>query len=165
MKTAVVFYSLDGNCALVAEEIKAQMNADLIRLHTTDEKKRSKIGKFFWGGSMVFLHKKPPLKPYTFDASAYDLIVLGAPVWASSPAPPLETFISETKIQGKKIALFVCYSGGMGDALCKLKALLVGNEVVAEVDFIDPAKANAGKQGLSENVKQKIADWVKGIKG
>jgi len=155
MKTAVVFYSLDGNCALVAQELKSQLNADLIRLHTKDEKKRGKVGKFFWGGSMVFLNKKPPLKPYTFDASAYDLIVLGAPVWAASPAPPVKTFLSKTKISGKKIALFVCCAGGKEDSLEKFKALLEGNEIVSTTDFLQPDKSSG------EELKSKVADWVK----
>jgi len=157
MKTAVVFYSLDGNCALVAEEIKAQLNADLIRLQTMDEKKRGKIGKMLWGCGMVFSRKKPPLKTYTFDASAYDLIVIGAPVWAGSPAPPVKTFLSETNITGKKAAVFVCHAGGKGDSLEKFKALLNGNEIAAETDFKDPSKAGI------ENVKQQVADWVKGL--
>jgi len=159
MKTAVVYYTLDGNCAIVAQEIKSKLNAELIRLHTQDEKKRGKIGKFFWGGGMVFMRKKPPLKPYTFDPSAYDLIIIGAPVWAGSPAPPIQTFLSSAAITGKKIALFVCHAGGKGDALEKFKALLAGNDIVAEADFTNPAK------GGSDEVERQVADWVKGFGG
>jgi flavodoxin len=155
MKTAVVYYTFNGNCALVAQEIKAQLNADLICLRMQDEKKRSVIGSMFWGGGMVFRHEKPPLKPYSFDPSAYELIILGAPVWAGSPAPPIDTFLSETSVKGKKIALFVCHGGGKGKSLEKFKALLDGNEIIAEADFRVPAKDKI------ENVKQKIADWVK----
>jgi len=156
MKTAVVFYSLDGNCALVAQEIKTRLNADLIPLHTKDEKKRGKMGKFFWGGGMVFLNKKPPLKPYTFDPGAYDLIVIGVPVWAASPAPPVKTFLSETGIKNKKVAIFVCHAGGKGNALGKFKALLEGNEIAAAADFKEPAKGG-------EELKNQIADWVKSL--
>jgi flavodoxin len=156
MKTAVVYYTLDGNCALVAQEIKTRMDADLIRLRTEDEKKRSRIGKFFWGGGMVFLNKKPPLKPYSFDASAYDLIIIGAPVWASSPAPPVKTFLSETGIKNKKVAVFVCHAGGKGDSLDKFKALLEGNEIAGAADFKEPYKGG-------EEVKNQIADWVKSL--
>jgi flavodoxin len=159
MKIAVLCYSLDGNCAFVAEQIKTLLNADLIRLYTQDEKQRSFIGKLFWGCGMVFRHKKPPLKPYAFDPAAYELIILGAPVWAGSPAPPLQTFLSETQIIGKKIALFVCHRGGKGEALEKLKALFAGNEIAAEADFLDSAKGN------SEDIKQQVADWVKTITG
>jgi flavodoxin len=158
MKTAVVFYSLDGNCALVAEEIKTQLNAELLQIYTRDDKKRGKIGKMLWGCGMVFSKKKPHLKPYTFNASSYDLIVLGAPVWAGSLAPPLQTFITESGITGKKIALFVCHGGGKGESQKKFKALLGGNNVVGEADFVTPSKDKI------EEVRQKVADWVKGFK-
>ena len=154
MKTAVVFYSLDGNCAFAAQEINALVGADLIRLHTQDEKRRSKFGKLLYGCGMVFRRKKPALKPYTFDPSAYDLIVIGAPVWAGSFAPPLRTFISDTGITGKKIAFFICHGGGMGKAKEKFRTLLAGNEIVTEADFKSPYKN-------PEEAKQKIADWVK----
>ena len=157
MKTAVVFYSLDGNCALVAEEIKSQLNADLIRLYTKDEKKRGKVGKLFWGLRMVFSRKKPPLKPYTFDPAVYDLIIIGVPVWADSPAPPVQTFIAETSITGKKIALFVCHAGGKGKSQEKFRALLTGNDIVAEANFKDPVKDK------NEDVKQQISVWIKGF--
>ncbi|MDR0583920.1 MAG: flavodoxin [Treponema sp.] len=154
MKTAVVYYSCDGNCALVAEQIKALLNADLIRLQTKNEKKRSGFAKYFWGGSQVVMHKKPALKPYVFDAAAYDLIIIGAPVWAASPAPPLETFLSETKISGKKLALFLCHAGGKGKAMDKLKLLLAGNTVATETDFVNPA-------GDIQELKRKIEEWLK----
>jgi len=159
MKTAVIYYTLDGNCAIVAREIKDKLGADVIQLYTQDEKKRSMIGKMFWGGGMVFSGKKPPLKPYTFDSSAYELIIIGAPVWAGSPAPPILTFLSEAGITGKKIALFVCHGGGKGKSLEKFKTWLAGNDIVAEADFREPAK------GGGDEVKHQIADWVKGFGG
>ena len=158
MKTAVVFYSLDGNCGFVAEEIKSLLNADLINLQTQDEKKRGKSGKLFWGCGMVFSRKNPPLKPYTFDPAAYDLVVFGAPVWAGSPAPPLRTFFSQTVIAGKKTAVFVCHGGGKGKALEKFKTLLAGNEIISEMDFNEPVKTGG------EEVKRQIADWVEKMK-
>jgi len=156
MKTAVVYYSLDENSDYVANEIKSQINADLIRLHTADEKKRSKIGKIFWSFGLMFSKKNPPLKPYTFDASAYDLIIIGAPVWGGMPPPPLRTFISESEISGKKIAFFVCHAGSMGEVFRILKATFADNEIVSTADFKNPVK-NANE------IKQQIADWVKGL--
>jgi flavodoxin len=156
MKSAVVFYSLDGNSTFVARQIKTLLNADLIQLQLKDDKKRGGFFKMLWGGGMAVTHKKPPLKPYTFDPSAYDLILIGAPVWAGSPAPPVQTFLSETSITGKKIALFVCHAGGKRNALDKFKSLLPGNEIVAETDFRNPVRN-------SEGIQRQIADWVKGF--
>jgi flavodoxin len=156
MKAGVVFYSYDGNCTFVAEQLKNYLNADLIQIQMKDDKRRRGFAKFFWGGGMVFSKKKPPLKPYAFDPSAYDLIILGAPVWAGSPAPPVRTLLSETAIAGKKLALFVCHGGGKGNALGKLKAMLNGNEIVSEADFREPLKN-------SDEARRQIADWVKHI--
>jgi len=153
MKTAVVFYSYNGNSAFVAQQIKTRLNADLVQLYLTDEKKRGKLASIFWGGGMSVSGKKPPLKPYNFDPAAYDLIILGAPVWAGSPAPPLKTFLSQTPITGKKLALFVCHGGGKGKSLEKFKALLPGNEIVSTADFIEARKNK-------EEVKRQIEEWA-----
>jgi flavodoxin len=154
MKTAVVFYSFDGNCVFVAEQLKERLNADLVQLQMEDEKKRKGFAKFLWGGGMVFSKKNPPLKPYTFDPAAYDLIIIGVPVWAGSPAPPVRTFLSETSISGKKIALFVSHGGGKGGALKKLKALLPGNEIIAEKDFRVPLNDK-------KETEFQIINWLK----
>ena len=156
MKTAVVYYSLTGSCDLIAEEIKAKLNADLIRLHTENEKPRGGFASFFWGIGVMLGAKKAPLKPYTFVPSVYDLIIIGAPVWAGSPARPIRSFLAETGIKGKKIALFVCHGGGMGKSLEQLKALLPGNEITAETSFVYPLKN-------IESAKQEAADWAKGL--
>ena len=156
MKTAVVFYSLSGNCALIAQEIKAGLGADLLRLHTEDEKPRGRFAKFFWGIGVMLGIKKAPLKPYTFNPSTYDLIIIGAPVWAGSPARPIRAFLAETGITGKKVALFVCHNGGAGKAMEKLEALLPNNDISAEADFIYPLKN-------IEKATQQAADWVKGL--
>jgi flavodoxin len=156
MKTAVIFFSYDGNSAFVAQQIKERLNADLVQLYLTDEKKRGKFASLFWGGAMVFSRKNPPLKPYNFDPSAYDLIILGAPVWAGSPAPPLKTFLAQTPITGKKLALFVCHGGGSGESLEKFKALVPGNEVVSTADFLLPLRNK-------EEAQRKAAEWAGGI--
>jgi len=109
----------------------------------------------FWGGGQVFRGIKPPLKPLSVDINAYDLIILGTPVWAGSPTPAIASFLDKNNIAGKKIALFCCHGGGMGKALDKLKALLNGNTVIGEIDFIRPAKTD------SAGVKQKLSAWAK----
>ena len=155
MKTAVIYYSLDGNCALVAGIIKDALNADIFEIKTTDNKKRTGFAKIVWGGAQVVFHKKPELLPLSIDVNSFDLIILGTPVWAGSPTPAIVSFLDKTKISGKKTALFCCHGGGKGKALDKFKALLPGNTIVGEIDFINPSR------GESAKVKQKIGEWVK----
>jgi flavodoxin len=157
VKTAVVYYSYEGNCALVAETLKGILNADVLEIKTADTKKRGGLAKFFWGGGQVLMHRKPALLSYAFDAGAYDLIILGSPVWAGSPAPAMESFLGKTKIAGKKIALFVCHAGGKGKALEKFRALVPGNDIAGEIDFINPAEDGG------EEMKKKIGAWAKSL--
>jgi flavodoxin len=155
MKTAVIYYSYDGNGVLIAEALKAELSADIFRIETLDDKKRTGFAKYFWGGSQVVMGKKPPLKPLSVDIGAYDLVVLGTPVWASSPAPAIASFLGKNSITGKKIALFCCHGGGKGKSLDKFKAMLSGNTIVGEIDFKAPARMK------STELKQKISEWVK----
>jgi flavodoxin len=158
MKTAVIYYSYNGSSAQAAEILKAELNADIFRIETLDGKKRKGLSLMFWGGGQVVMGKKPPLKPLSVDINAYDLVILGTPVWASSPVPALVSFLSANSITGKKIALFCCHAGGMGGALDKLKALLGGNTVIGEIDFRNVAKMDKAE------LKQKISEWVKSLK-
>jgi len=157
MKTAVIYYSHNGSSAQAAEIIKAELNADIFRIETLDSKKRKGLPLMLWGGGQVVKGKKPALKPLSVDINAYDLVILGTPVWASSPAPALVSFLSTNSITGKKVALFCCHAGGMGEALNKLKALLDGNTVIGEIDFRNAAKMDKGE------LKQKISEWVKSL--
>ena len=140
MKTAVIYYSMSGNCEYTAKKIAALSDADLIRLEPEKEFPTSGFRKFFWGGKSAIMGDMPKLKPYVFEAEKYDRIIFGFPVWAGNPAPPVRTFIHENieGIRGKKYAAFVCYSGGGADkALVKLKKQLSVETLDAELILID----------------------------
>jgi hypothetical protein len=70
---------------------KARMEA----LKLEDGSERKGLAKYVWGGRQVIRKQRSALKPYTFDAAACDLIVIGTPVWAGSPAPAIETFLGK----------------------------------------------------------------------
>ena len=154
MKAAVVFYSYDGSCTFTAGHIASLLKADVLQIQPVKEKRRAKFAMFFVGGVQVIFNRKSALKPYSFDSSAYDLIILGTPVWAGSPAPAIKSFLSQTKFSGKKIALFVCHGGGPGKVMNKLKAELTANTVVSKLSLQEPVKD-------TEKAKQLIEEWVK----
>ena len=110
---------------------------------------------YAWGGGQAIFGIKPKLEPLSVDLGAYDLIILGTPVWAGSPAPAVVSFLDKAKPNGKKVALFCCHGGGMGSVFKKLKARLGGNTIVSEIDFMLPLK----NQG--DELKQKISGWAK----
>ena len=157
MKTAVIYYSFEGNSALVAEIIKDAAGADVFEIKTQNQKKRTGFSRIIWGGAQVVYRIKPRINPLQIDVNAYDLIILGTPVWAFSPSPAMVSFLDKTAIKGKKIALFCCHGGVMGKTFKKLRALLPGNTIVGEIDFLNAIKDSRAA------LEQKIKEWVKNI--
>lgn len=101
MKIALVYYSLEGNTAFAAEMIGQKLGVDIIRLKPVKDYPTGKIAKYFWAGKSASFQEAPKLMPYAFDINMYDVIILGTPIWASTFAPPLRTFI-RAFLGGKK---------------------------------------------------------------
>jgi flavodoxin len=161
MKTAIVYYSFDGNSARTAEileEIAGRKGTtDTFEIKLQDTKKRTGFFKYLWGGLQALTRKKPAIESLDFDAAAYDTIILGGPVWAASPAPPLVSFLDTAKLDGKRIALFLCHAGGKGAAMEKLRALLGKNKVAGEIDMINPGNL------AEDELKSKLSRWVESL--
>lgn len=146
MKTAIVYYSMSGNTKTVADMIAPKLSAELIEIKPVKEYPNKGFRKFIWGGKSAVMGDKPKLQPYAFDDS-YDRIIFGTPVWASSFTPPIRTFVEENRnaLKGKRIAVFVCYSGGGADkAIEKLRAFLEIERFDAELILIDPKDRPSG---------------------
>ena len=139
MKTLIVYYTLEGNTHYAAKKIAAEIGADVLRIKPVKTYPKKGFRKFFWGGKSAVMAETPELEPYTFDASSYDRIVFGFPVWAGNVTPPIRTFIKDNELSGKHIAAFACQSGsGAEKAFEKLKAALGIQELEAELVLIDP---------------------------
>lgn len=154
MKTAVIYYSLDGNTRYAAEKIATKLGADLIRLIPVKEYPTGKVGKYFWGGKSATFGEAPKLEPYLFDTKMYDLVILGTPVWAGTVTPPLRTFIRENKLTGMRVALFASCSGGSTDKCFEQMKKEGGDlDVVSTLRLVEPLK------GIESEVDRSIADF------
>lgn len=141
MKLAIVYYSQSGNCEFVANEIAKQVEADLIRIEPSKAYPDKGFKKFFWGGKSAVMGESPALVPYEFDATKYDTVLLGYPVWASTFAPPIRSFVEQNKaaLQGKKVIAFASSSGGNADkSFQKLAALLKSDPLFPTLSIVDP---------------------------
>ena len=148
MKNLVVYYSMSGNCEYVAEKMAEIGGFETLRIEPEKAYPDQGAKKFLWGGKAAVMGEKPKLKPYTFDASEYDVIVIGFPVWASNVTPPIRSFLLENMegIRNKRIASFACQSGnGAEKAFRKLKKLLGREELDAELILIDPKKIDSSQ--------------------
>ena len=141
MSTAIVYYSMLGNSEMIAEKMAAKLGADVIRIEPDKAYPDKGAKKFLWGGKSAVMGERPVLKPYEFDPDKYDNIIIGFPVWASRPAPPICTFLSDQKdkMSGKKIFVFACQSGnGAEKAFDRIKKMIGIEKFKGEMIFIDP---------------------------
>ena len=95
MKTAIVYYSMSGNTKYVADKIAEKIDADIIRIEPVKAYPDQGAKKFIWGGKSAVMGETPALQSYEFSAEKYDRIILGTPVWASTFAPPIRSFLKE----------------------------------------------------------------------
>ena len=141
MKTLIVYYSMSGNCEMVADRIAGMTGADVLRIEPEKAYPDKGARKFLWGGKSAVMGETPELKPYPDHVSEYDHVILGFPVWAGNVAPPIRTFVKEHSGDLKKmtVSAFACQSGsGAEKALKKLKELLAIDDLSAEMILIDP---------------------------
>lgn len=152
MRTAVVYYSLSGNTDLVARQIEDELPADLVRLAPTKQYPKGGLRKFLWGGMGVIMGDAPQLEPYEFDASVYDRIIVGTPLWAGAFAPPIRTFAEEHRdeLAGKRIAAFVCSSSGnAGKCFGKIAELFGVDGLEAQLSLVDPRETRRREDDLA----------------
>ena len=108
MKSVVLYYTFGGSTKREAERIAAEQEAPVYRVR--EKRNRSLIGSFIPGGMQAMKRKRSKILPPNVDLSAFDRIFLGAPVWAASPAPAVNSII-DLLPAGKEVEVFLC-SGG-----------------------------------------------------
>ena len=155
MKTAVVYYSMGGNTKWTAERIAEEVQGDLIPLEPDQAYPDKGFRKFFWGGKSAVMGEKPSLRPYSFDPGKYDAVLIGTPVWAGSFTPPVRTFLDENRmaLQGKKLGVFVCFSGGGAEKAVQKMERFLDAVFDRTLILIDP------KDKPSEETDGKIKDF------
>jgi flavodoxin len=150
MKTAIVYFSLEGNTKFVAEKIASELEADLIQLVPIKEYPTGNVSKYFWGGKSAAFKESPKLESYQFEAEEYELVVFGTPIWAGTYVPPLRTFLRANKLTEKNVALFACCSGGSAEKCFEdLEKELLNCKVLAKLRVVDPIKNDSLSQDES----------------
>jgi len=156
MKSLIVYYSYEGSTDVVANLIEEEINGTLLRLKLKKEKEIKSFLKYALGGKAI-MNEKPELEPININIADYDLIFIGTPIWAFTNAPAINTFISETKIENKNIALFCTSGGSRGKTFEKLRKNLPNNNFVGENEFALVYKKE------KEELKNEVKEWLKDI--
>ena len=151
----IAYYSLSGNTKYVAEHLQAQIGGDMFEITTknkypTEQRLLKEVTKY-QNENDIF-----PEINNTIDISKYDIIFVGTPVWYSTMAMPVKTFLSVNNFKGKTIIPFITHGGGgWGDIDIDMDDLSNGR-VVQNV-FAVQGKGTA-------NLDNDLKKWIKSLK-
>ena len=150
MKCAVVYFSWSGNTRFAAETTAKKAGAALFEIKAEtpysgdfqkccDEAKPECYGKTL-----------RPIKAIEgLDIAKYDLVFVGSPNWWGTMAPPVRTWVTQSKeaLKGKKVCLFQTHGGGGMQSVGKAFAEIFG----------DTAKVLAPKAFGGSSIKSNVA--------
>ena len=159
MSVCIVYHSETGNTKKVAEHVAKATSATLIPVR--DLAGYNKITMYLLGIPRARAGDKATIEPPVIDVSAFDLVVVGSPVWAFRPTPAANAAIAALAgCEGKKGIVFITSGGGPRDALEIMKKALEGRKVKVEGSFHFPMKELGDEKKLKEFV-----DAIKGVLG
>jgi len=110
-KILLVYYSRTGFTRAVAESLSARLHCDVEEI--ADVRSRMGVlGILRCVGEAMF-KAAAAIVPPKKDPAAYDLVVIGTPVWAWSLASPVRTYLESCKSRLPEVAFF-CTLGNAG---------------------------------------------------
>lgn len=142
LKVLVIYYSFAGHTRTIAEQVAKAAQADLEELRAAGEPVGTGARHYVWALRHLLLSQKPLLVPVEHDASTYDLIILGSPVWLGTFSPVLRSYIRTAPLAHKQVALFCSYRNSPGSAFKHVTRMLSTSTVNADtLSVLDPVAA------------------------
>lgn len=166
-KTLIVYYSYTNNIHTIAADLKTQIkDADMIRVEPAEEGLDYAANNYAIGSALIQAIRNnpndaasyPEIKPVEVNIADYDRIIIGAPLWWSNMAAPLQTFLFHhgDEMKGKDIGLIVSSSSsGISGVEADAKRL------IPEGNFLEPSLWIRSSQ--TSNCHSLIADWLNKI--
>lgn len=155
VKTLVLYFSWGGNTRIVANKIKTLLGADIVEIvpemaytlnysECVAQARRETKEDF-----------RPVVKTNVANLCNYDVIFVGTPNWCGTIAPPVATFLSQNKFDGKIIVPFVTHGGG---AMARCETTM--QNLIANASFLSGI-AIQGETVASAD--EEIKNWLEKI--
>ncbi|MGD9980572.1 MAG: flavodoxin family protein [Hyphomonadaceae bacterium] len=140
-KCLVVYYSWTGNTDKVGRAIAAALSADVEEIR--ELKPRAGLFAFIRSAIEASRRKPSAISTPAKDAAAYDMVILGSPVWAGEMTQALRAYIEREKTKFKAVAFFCTLGGADGQRALAGMGAACGRAPVAEL-LIDAAALKSG---------------------
>lgn len=143
-KTLVVYYSYTNNVNRIVTELTKQIEADVVRVEPAERGLDYAADNYAIGSALISAIRNnpddassyPAIDPIEVNLDEYDCVIIGAPLWWSNMAAPLQTFLFHhgKEMAGKKIGLIVSSaSSGISGVESDARRL------IPDGDFISPS--------------------------
>jgi len=157
MKHLVVYYSRTGTTKKVAQALCNFLGSDIEEI--APMRKYSGLFGFFRAGYEATRKKLPNIHEVKNNPSQYDVVILGTPVWGSTLASPLRTYVSKYAEDFKKVSFFLTKGGeGQTRTFAELEGLC-GKEPAAILELRKQDVMN--KEKFETESIQKIENFLK----
>jgi flavodoxin len=111
LRILVVFYSRSGTTRTIALALAKLLRCDLEEI--IEPKSRIGISGYLRSLVEALLKRPASITAMQRKLAAYDLVIIGTPVWCSSLSSPVRAYLTATAAQLPKVAFF-CSFGGSG---------------------------------------------------
>ena len=151
--TLVVYYSFSGHTKEIAKQIAEKTNADTFEIKT----------KQAYSSPSVYAKSKKELSSKNYpeietadmpDVSAYDTIIIGAPVWWYTMAPALFKYLSITDLQDKRVAAFSTQGSNYGSFFTDFENMAKGAKILPSINI------NNAEETYPTELSNKINTWL-----
>lgn len=165
-KTLIIYYSYTNNVHSIINDLQTQIEADVVRVEPTEKGIDYAANNYAIGSALIQAirdnpndtNSYPSIETTIDNLSDYDRIIIGAPLWWSNMAAPLQTFLFQygSQMEGKNIGLIVSSaSSGINGVESDAKRLIPSG------NFLTPSLWIRSSQ--TSNCHSMIADWLNEI--
>jgi len=121
MKTLVIYYSYSGKTKTIAVELAEKESFDIAEIK--DVRRPGKLKAYVGGILAVMRGKAWPAKPLEVDWTAYDRVMLLAPVWADNPPPVVLSALQQLP-EGKTVDIKMVSMSGKSNCKERLESAI-----------------------------------------
>jgi flavodoxin len=140
----ILFYSLSGNTRAVANALAQEFGADI------EEIRCNRYSRGFFGLVRAaydsWTGRRSPIAPLQHGLGHYDVVLIGGPIWAFHPAPPLRALVRREASQMARVGFFLTHGGSAGEKSLRELERLTGKAPIATL-LVREGDIKAGKAG------------------
>ena len=158
MNELIVYFSYTNNTRMIANQIKAKLNCDILEIKTVvpysgdyetvvNDEQNSEASNYL-----------PEIQKIDVDLSKYEEVILGTPVWWYRPVPAIRTFLTQNDLSGKIIKPYATNAGWLGRTFQEIEKLCPNSKVDKGMNIV--FESYSDKLVTKE---QEIENWINGL--